>query len=42
MADGFHTEDIEKYVESVVSFWGKKITIRETINTKLKKYILCI
>ena len=40
MADGFHTEYIDKLCESAVSFWGKKIKIRKTINTKLRKYIL--
>ena len=35
MAGGFHTEDIDKLCRTC--FGGKKITIKKTINTKLKK-----
>ena len=40
MADGFHTKDIDKLYQICCQFWGKKITIRKTMNTKFKKYIL--
>ena len=36
MADGFHTKDIGKLDQICCQFLGKKITIRKTINTKLK------
>ena len=36
MADGFHTKDIDKSYQICCHFLGKKITIRKTINTKLK------
>ena len=37
MVDGFHTKDIDKLCQICCQFLGKEITIRETINTKLKK-----
>ena len=35
---GFTPKILTSCVESVVSFWGKKIKIRQIINTKLKKH----
>ena len=39
---GFTLKILTSYIKSVASFWGNKITIRKTINTKLKKYIFFI
>ena len=33
---GFTLKILTSFVKSVVSFWGKKITIRKTINLKLE------
>ena len=37
---GFTLKVLASYVEPVNSFWGKKITISNTINTKLKNIII--